>query len=44
MRKPCPSGYVARISCRQNTGHIPGKKSAGNKQVYTVISFSGLPQ
>ena len=25
-RKLCPSGYVARISRRQNTGHIPGKK------------------
>jgi len=35
MRKLCPSGYVARISRRQNTGHIPGKKSAANKRVYT---------
>jgi len=26
MRKLCPSGYVARISRRQNTGHSPGKK------------------
>jgi len=26
MRKLCPSGYVARISRSQNTGHIPGKK------------------
>jgi len=25
-RKLCPSGYVARISRRQNTGHIPGKE------------------
>jgi len=26
MQKLCPSGYVARISRRQNTGYIPGKK------------------
>jgi len=25
MRNLCPSGYVARISRRQNIGHIPGK-------------------
>jgi len=37
MRKLCPSGYVARISRRQNTGHSPGKKSATNKRVYTVL-------
>jgi len=36
MRKLCPSGYVARVSRRQNTGHIPGKKCAANKRVYTV--------
>jgi len=36
MRELCPSGYVARISHRQNTGHIPGIKSAANKRVYTV--------
>jgi len=40
MRKLCPSGYVARINRRQNTGHIPGKKSAANKRVYTVSIFS----
>ena len=34
--KLCPSGYVARISRRQNTGHIQGIKSAANKRVYTV--------
>ena len=35
-RKLCPSGYVARISRRQNTGHTPGKKRAANKRVYKV--------
>jgi len=39
MRKLCRSGYVARISRKQNTGHIPGKKSAANKRVYTVFLF-----
>ena len=38
-RKLCPSGYVARISRRQNTGHIPDIKSAANKRVYTVAYF-----
>ena len=27
----------AALSRRQNTGHIPGKKSAANKRVYTVV-------
>jgi len=36
MRKLCPSVNVARMSRKQNTGHIPGKKSAANKRVYTV--------
>jgi len=30
-RKLCPSWYVACISRRENTGHIPGKKSVANK-------------
>ena len=38
MRKLCPSVNVARMSRKQNTGHIPGKKSAANKRVYTVIN------
>jgi len=44
MRKLCPSGYVARINRRQNTGHIPGKSPTNtriygkclNNRVYTV--------
>jgi len=39
MRRLCHSGYAARIRRRQNTGHIPGKKSAANKRVYTVYNF-----
>jgi len=44
MRKLCPSGYVARISHRQNTAHIPGKKCAANKRVYAVISLEKSEQ
>jgi len=38
MRKLYPSGHAASISRRQNTGNIPGKKSAANKRVYTVAN------
>jgi len=37
MQKLYPSGYGARISRRQNTGHIPGKKSAVTIQYAPVL-------
>ena len=38
MRRHCPLGYVVCISCTQNTGYIPGKKTAANKLVYMVLT------
>ena len=39
-RKLCPSGYVARMSRRQNTGHIPGKKVRLVSEYIRYKSFS----